>query len=235
MPVSTVRGKRVCQAVIALALGGLLAATYVEHEERQSVIRLAADDIQAAAKRLAKKYPFPPADCDLKHSPTDLDLLAQALVAVEQLATSRFETVIEQASVRIAVLIGLTVPDFSLGPGQISPSTVEAALQRGGNSSDTQKSGPDRQQIAYDLLQICQSHQLGVAVLKSLSELGTSPLNRDEIMRIAGAYNAQLTTPSREAALANYLYRELTYPVFQELKFRSLLAASANREAKNQE
>jgi len=237
MPARTKWSVRSAWALALMGLFGLTAA-YVDHAERESVISLAATDIQAAASQLAKNHRFTPADCGIDLPPGDFDLLAAALAAVEQLATGRVEIAAEAAIVRLAIVTGLGAPDFSLGPGQIRPSTVEAALLSADNSLSIGNRAHSRQQIAHDLLQDCKGHQLSVLVLTSLSKpkkAETNALNREDIMRIAGAYNAQLTTPSHEAALAHYLYRELTYQVFLELKFQALLAASADQTVNIQE
>lgn len=210
-------------AVILLALTGSIVVALIDHEERQSIVRLAATDIQAAAGKLAQLHPATFKTCPTSSPPGDLDLLADALAAVEQLGTSSFERAFEEAVVRLVSFTGSPAPDFSLGPGQIRPSTAQAAVRSASAPGTVEAMAPSRQHIAFDLLSDCASHELGVLVLKMLlrTQAATEEqLSRKTIMLLAGEYNAQTTSLTSEAAIANYLYRELTYQVFQEYKFR---------------
>ncbi|KUO63157.1 MAG: hypothetical protein APF80_14020 [Alphaproteobacteria bacterium BRH_c36] len=228
MPARAAWLKRAALVVILLALTGCVTLAYIDHDGRQSIIRLAATDIRAAASLLAQAHPAAPGTCTNSRQWSDLDLLADALAAVEQLGTSRFEHALETLLVRIASFIGWPAPDFSMGPSQIRPSTAEAALRSAGAAGAPAYPFPGRQQIARDLLCDCASHELGVLVLRMLLRKhpgSEAELSRETIMRLAGEYNAQVTSPTAEAAIANYLYRELTYQVFQELKFRLRRAA----------
>ncbi|MBU2583137.1 MAG: hypothetical protein KJ622_15620 [Alphaproteobacteria bacterium] len=205
-------------AAIATAIVGLF-----DHEERQSIAQLAGKDVPAAAGRLARKYPLRPENCPDAWQLDEYHLLAGALAAVERLNTSIIEHAVEAAVVRAAVLAGLPVPDFSIGPGQIRPSTAAAAVRKIGSAEpEATQLATGRPQIALELLSECASLDWGVAVLKMLSPprlAAAGEFSREAVMDLAGKYNSQFTAASNEAVVANYLYRELTYQVFQEYKF----------------
>lgn len=223
-------------AAILLVLAALTAFAYIEHENRQSIIRLSATNIQASAGRLAERYPIPVSQCRINEPLDDFNLLAGAVASVEQIATSSLERLFEYGIVHLAALTGLATPDFSLGAGQVRPTTAIAALEyeahAGGNSQRKKISQDD---IALDLLSRCRNHELTVLVLHKIADglieaekVGKArsgaqllrKFNRQFVMQIAAEYNAQVASLSPEAAIANYIYRELVYQVFQEFRFR---------------
>jgi hypothetical protein len=56
--------------------------------------------------------------------------------------------------------------------------------------------------------------------LAARNAVAIDKLKRAGIVELAGHYNGQVSAPTGEAVIANYLYRELAYQVFQELRFR---------------
>lgn len=223
MPASRTGAIRIVQTVLGLALAGLLITAYADHEARQSIVRLAASEIGQAGRRVSRTYPPAFKTCPNIHAPDEFDILADALAAVEQLGTGIIERSLETLIVRFFSAVRLPMPDLSLGAGQIRPSTVEEALQGAAAFSESLANDRDRRQIALALLERCENHKFGVLVVKMLAKPLSLPpdrLRREHITRLAGDYNAQISSPTNEAAIANYLYRELTYQVFQELRFQ---------------
>lgn len=211
-------------AAVLLALAALATLAYVDHEERQSIVGLVAKDVPAAAGRLAQRYPMPPKSCSIARPLDDHDLLAGALAAVESLNTGFLERNIEEVLVRLAVFARLPVPDFSIGPGQIRPSTAKAAIRDGkAGGLSPGDLGSAQQAIALQLLDPCSALDWAARILKGYEPAPAAPtgrLNREAVMDLAGKYNSQMMAATNEAVVANYLYRELIYQVFQEYKFR---------------
>ncbi|MGE0628002.1 MAG: hypothetical protein AB7O43_09285 [Hyphomicrobiaceae bacterium] len=215
------------QGAVAVAiLLGLLAALYgFGFDERQDVVRLAAKDIRAAGKELAARHRASRARCQAVRASDEFDALADAVIAVEMLGTGPVQRWLEGVLVRGAVLSGLPVWDLSVGPAQIRVSTAVAAA--GWAASERLASAgqgePDRNRIALELLSSCGARAWAGRVLMMLAsqlQAGPASLDRDAVLRLAAAFNGQETVPDKEAAIAHYVYRELVYQVFQEIRFR---------------
>jgi len=92
-----------------------------------------------------------------------LAVLMRAIMTVGTHASSGLERLVEATAIRGAVLLGMPVPDFSLGLGQIRPSTAIKALRSVGPPGTG--TAPPPPQVALRLLQPCDSLRIGIAVL----------------------------------------------------------------------
>ncbi|MBU2532295.1 MAG: hypothetical protein KKB37_06115 [Alphaproteobacteria bacterium] len=208
--------------VIALAFGALAVFHVIDVDERQRIIQLAATDVRAAGRRITANALKAPA-CEPARQGDDLSRLAEAVTIVETFASPRLERALEFLLVRTALLLWLPPPDFSIGPAQIRPSRAFEAARTGNAPSAASDSDKSAAAIAVDLLDRCSARRWARLVLRayaSASDARPGPLGRDEVVRLAAAYNGQRTTADDEAAVANYLYRELVYQVWQDLRFR---------------
>lgn len=216
-------------AVVLTLMLALVAVRYaLDAGERQDVIRLAATDLRLAGERLAADSLASRAQCHVARAEDDFDTLADAVIAVESIGTDPLQRWLEEMLVRGAALSGFPAWDLSVGPAQIRISTAVAAGGWAAVGEHWVES--DRNQIALDLLSDCGARKWGKHVLLMLAsqrQARQTALERDAIMRLAAEFNGQETVPDHEAAIAHYIYRELVYHVFQELRFRRQTGAVA--------
>ena len=150
---------------------------------------------------------------------SDIPRLMAAIQLVERQSRTAGRRLAEDTIVRGALALGLPVPDFSLGDGQVRVSTaLEAAkviapdLAAGGASG-----------IAARLLEPCANRDIGVVVLKWLDSEGgphsAQYMAHDDIVRLAKAYNGQSPSGRPDAALANAFYAEVVYQLYMSLAF----------------
>lgn len=162
-----------------------------------------------------------------KSGPSDLALLARALIVVERFATSDLERLGERYAVFGLTSVGLSAPDFSLGVGQIKVSSLKEALNSGyvidiGRAEDL---SDNSNELARQLFDPCIAHmaaELLVAKFVQLQRRGSKNFVRDDIVSIAAAYNGQSRESSLEGALSGAIYNELVYQIFLMYKFESL-------------
>jgi hypothetical protein len=151
--------------------------------------------------------------------------LAKALIAVEKVATSRLERWLEEVVVRSAVAVHVAPPDWSIGPAQIRISTALAAA-RETDAPATSFATVITHKVPFsvtDLLSACGAQRHAISVIRWIAarnNVGLLQLGRASIIEIASRFNGQVTVPTDEAAIANHIYREFVYQVFQELRFR---------------
>ncbi len=207
-------------AVVGMVLGG---AVIVDLEEREKFSRLVASNLHAASEQLSLNAEAAVAPCRvLMHGGDDITALADAFLAVESLSTGIVERKVEGWLVRLGHLTGLASPDFSIGPGQVRLSTAAAALHWG-TAHNWPVSPLSKRELSEQLLSVCGSRLMIRLILEMLiqkDEKSTTPLDRRSIASLARLYNGQATTSGDEGTVANHIYRELIYHVFQDLRFR---------------
>ncbi len=219
--------------IIGLLAVAIMAAHLVDVAERQSTFRLVAADPPAAARRLVALYAPARADCPDHAASRDLVLLARALIAVERFSTSRIERWSEALLVRGFRVLGMWPLDLSIGPGQIRTSTVRKAAAW--ESGPQLRAAISVDTIARELLTTCGAERWAVRVLAwhaADEQLNRQELSQDALHRLAARFNGQQPSASGEAAVAHYLYRELVYHVFQELRFQEAAMLTQIRMAR---
>ena len=213
---------------LALGIGAILAGVAVlDLERRQKLIRLVGADLRAASERLSAQVAIDLGHCPALSSRAEIGNLADAFIAVESLAASLPERTFEALLVDAARFAGVRLPDISIGPGQVRISTAMAAARRVA-LQQRELQGLTEQEVAELLLSRCGSRRLVALVLEMKMDkhaVPAVPLDRKSIGALASSYNGQETTSDDEAAMANLLYRELVYHVFQDLRFRRAAAA----------
>ena len=198
-------------AVVAMAgMVAFLAVMSLEYRVRQGrIYALAGRDPAMAAKRLLETFPPDGAACAAETVSRDGAALLTALEAVEGFATSPAERTAEAAVVLSAGFLRFEPPDLSYGPLQIRPSSVLLA---------TNASPP-----ITTLLDRCAARATARQVIERKLDrslgFGAS-LTRSEVLAIAALHNGQRHAErDAEQKLANRVYREIVYHLFQELRF----------------
>lgn len=202
-----------------MPLIALAVASGLDLAKRQSIIRLAYTDPALSADRLVPHLNLQRHDCPINRSLEDLDTFVEALISVEMLGTGRPQRELESLLVRGAILMGLPPPDLSIGPAQIRISTATAAA-----TDQLQEEIQPTAGIALQLLSACGARSWARLILKkaaSEKNIVTQPLRRADIDLLAGHFNGQKTYSNTESAIANYMYRELVYQVYQAIKFHA--------------
>ncbi len=208
------RGSMRRAAMLAVAAAGgvavLVAAMSLEYRIRQDrVYALAGRDPAAAAKRLLETFPPDGTVCAADDAGRDGAAMFTALEAVEGFAASPVERAVEMAIAFAARILRFEAPDLSYGPLQIRPSTVLKA---------TNLSPP-----VTALLDRCAARATARQVIERKLNLSLGAgvsLARPEVLAIAAFHNGQRHA-ERDAGhkLANRVYREIVYHLFQQLRF----------------
>lgn len=214
--------------IVAGVCIALAVAVVLDLERRQKLARLVGADMHAASEQLSARVASNVRRCGPAASRADIGNLSDAFIAVESLGAGWVERIVEAWLVRAGRLTGLALPDISIGPGQVRISTAVAAAQwAAAHHRDLLRLS--KQEVMERLLSVCGSRRLVVRVLEMLIDkggLGDGSLDRQSIARLARLYNGQETIDGNEAAIANHLYRELVYHVYQSLRFRRAASAS---------
>jgi hypothetical protein len=153
----------------------------------------------------------------------EFDILARAIVAVEELARTRLEQVLEAGAVKLFFAFGARAPDLSIGPGQIRVSTMKRALR---SISISGEGMPPEQEIANGLFDQCGALSAAKFIIEK--DIGAhlendGLLSRAEVLRIAKLWNGQSNRSAGEAAIANLRYRELVYQTFLAMRSKTML------------
>jgi hypothetical protein len=208
---------------------------YETHEQDRLLI-LSQGDPRVLAELLLAREAHSTPQCRLAWGPDDLDILVESITIVERFSTPTLERLAESAAIRAAVLIGLPVPDLSIGDAQIRVSAALKSLQE---ISPPRPSHLDRNGLALRLLDPCENRRLAASVLiwiAKRSGLGTDALDRTDILGIAAAYNGQ-APPHRVADLvAKQTYTRLVYHLHHAVRFallRKNLASEAQATSRN--
>ncbi len=199
--------------LVIVAIGGMaafLAVMSLEYSVRQGrIYALAGRDPALAAKRLLETFPPDGAVCAAENISRDSAALLSALEAVEGFATSPVERTAETVIATATRFLRFEPPDLSYGPLQIRPSSVLRAT----NASP---------RIAT-LLDRCAARATARQVIEREFDLSLgsgASLTRSEVFAIAALHNGQRHAErSVEHKLANHVYREIVYHLFQELRF----------------
>ncbi len=149
--------------------------------------------------------------------------LMSAITLAEQHGTTQFERAFEAVMVSGFDLLGQQPPDYSLGPGQIRPSTVIKALSALKPTDEAWQIGHST--VARRLLDPCWNHRFGVVVIRWIAaehHIDEMRLGRPEIRAIAISYNGDGSATSVEGWVASEVYAELVYHLYFQLRFHSL-------------
>jgi hypothetical protein len=205
-------------SIIALAMLSSLIIAYIHRSEIVYLVKTIDNDPTRAGQELAtaaaKDF-----NCDLQD--TEYLKLAQAIFAVERVASGYLKRGSSNFLVFLCLRFGFSPPDFSLGPGQIKVSTLRKA-----QSEDIKTVLKQDGARPWDIiLDSCRS--LGIAVMLLRDEMqiktdSTGLLPRSEVLRAAKLWNGQANPTSAEGAIANTRYRELVYQTFVSLRFLQL-------------
>ena len=155
--------------------------------------------------------------------PVDLVLLAKSLRLVEKFAVPKYRIWIENSLVNLALMLGLPIPDFSIGEGQVRISSVIKTLEN--PEVYSQKSNLLRNHIASSLLNRCSNFRYSLDIISDFLEkngIDGQRLSRSIILRVARNYNGQQNVKDAEAEVSNLVYRELVYNVYHYLRFNNL-------------
>jgi len=225
---------RPARAVIAAALwvcavlGMLLAIMAVRHEARRDgIYRAAATSPAEAAARIAETF-----GGSVCHPPRgdDMENALSALFALEQFGVSPLEREFEHLAATASRWLGFAPPDFSYGPGQIRLSRALVLMQE---DAALEARTPDAHDAAARLLDACTARPLARALVSVdvALQITAGVLNRDQVLAIARAYNAQGPARSADALLANRMYNAVAYHLV--LHFRYGAAARVRAAARN--
>ncbi len=199
--------------LVIVAIGGMaafLAVMSLEYRVRQGrIYALAGRDPALAAKRLVETFPPDGAVCAAENVSRDGAAILSALETVEGFATSPAERAAETVIATATRFLRFEPPDLSYGPLQIRPSSVRLA---------TNASPP-----ITTLLDRCVARATARQVIERKLDrslgFGAS-LTRSEVLAIAALHNGQRHAErDAEQKLANRVYREIVYHLFQELRF----------------
>lgn len=165
--------------------------------------------VAEAAQRIERyaSMALPSCFADLSQSPDTAAHLTKALVAVEYVAQSRIESLMESLFVRSTAGLGIEPGDYSLGPSQIRPSTVCRRLPHHQLCGTSARQG--RLQTA--LLDHCKNIGITLAVISRLleaQELNGAALDPGSVETLAGLYNGQQAS-RQEFQVYRALVREI--------------------------
>jgi hypothetical protein len=205
-------------SIIALAMLSSLIIAYIHKSEVAYFIKAIDEEPRRAGQKLAavaaKDF-----NCNLKNS--EYLKLAQAIFAVEQLASGPLKRGSSNFLIFLFLRFGFSPPDFSLGPGQIKVSTLRKAQSE--NIKTVLKQAGAR---PWDIiLDSCRSLDIAVMLLRDEMQIKADTsglLPRSEVLRAAKLWNGQASTASAEGAIANARYRELVYQTFVSLRFSQI-------------
>lgn len=206
--------------LLAFVLGGFHV---VDLYDRERLLTRHFGDLRKAAQLINESYGPDIASCSYIEEPDDLDRLVHALVTVESFATTKLERFVENALVRTALALSVAVPDFSLGMGQIRPSTVEKALANSGRGSLLEPS--HSLQMRYSLLEVCGNLRLARLVVVDIMEeqrLSSTRFDRQTVTNVAKKYNGHVEASSLASGFSHAVYNEVVFNLFQLYRFQSL-------------
>lgn len=149
----------------------------------------------------------------------DVEALARALITVESFATPSVQAWSKSAGVRLAMALGLHVPDLTYGPGRVRLSTARRVIgaEQGGVPVDDAG-------LALRLLDYCETKAVVTAMVTELlsDRLSGDRLDLMTVRRVARIYNGQADALTPEAAIAHETYNRLVYALFQQYRFEDL-------------
>jgi hypothetical protein len=212
-------------ACAAFVVAGLWIGHALDLAARDTALEQFVHDKGRGTARIALRYGLANGQCgDLPT--TDLFALARAFVTTESFATPWVEHWGKRVSVHAAALAGI-VPDMSLGPGRIRPSTAQRAI--------VDAPGDDVDQTAYRELPLgaltaklfgtCDSVRIAAIVLSAMRREHALPqeVDRAFVRRAAVIYNGQSTLArSLDANVSAEVYFQLVYAMFQHYRFSFL-------------
>lgn len=150
----------------------------------------------------------------------DVAALVRALVTVENIATPRLEAWGKAALVRVAVPLGLGVPDLTYGPGRVRLSIARAVLRNSGEGV------PADAVLAVQLLETCGAIRVVTALVGELVDPegagAAMPIDLAAVRKVARIYNGQALPTTAEAAVAHATYNSLVYALYQRYRFEAL-------------
>jgi len=208
--------------LIAAAIGLVLLAFAGEQTvHRGRIDRLVSDidkDAAAVAAKLAEQSPG--RDCRGAPQADEFERLARSLFTVESIAASWSERSFETTLTKAALALDMPVPDMSIGPGQIKPSTLKKALPDIARKAEW--AGEPFSGLAGHLLEDCTALPIAAAIIqhhfKALPD-EDGLLGRKEVMRIAELWNGQEKTLMPAGLVANARYKRLVYLIVLNLRF----------------
>jgi hypothetical protein len=198
----------------ALLAGGILAAEFAVLAMGANAGRAyvaAGGDASGAAHLIVAAAPQD--GCAGATLARDGDDAIAALWLVEQTANGVLWRLGKTVVLRVAVLVGAEPPDWTYGPMMIRLSRFRAT----GRHAD------------LDILDACSAKRAAKQIVLrdtgvDLDAVGV--LSRSDLLRVASRYNGQrdAVPATAEKRLADQIYNELVYHVFQELRFASRAA-----------
>jgi hypothetical protein len=215
------RPKGSMTVVAIVVVGGMavfLGAISLEYRIRQDrIYSLAAHDPATAARRLLELFPPDGTVCAAENLSRDGAAILTALEAVEGFSTSPAERTAETVVAFSARLLSVEPPNLSYGPLQIRPSAVRRAT----NVSPKINS----------LMDACAARSIARQIIERKLNLSLgleTSLTRSQVLAIAALHNGQ-RPPERNAEhkLANRVYLEIVYHLFQQVRFSIAARPSA--------
>jgi len=207
---------------IVFALG---AYEFIRHDRlRADAFREAAHSPAAAAERIAEIFGSRTGICHPLSARDDLDNLVSGLFALERFGVSPFEAALESWIARASLWLRLPPPDLSYGPGQIRLSRAialmdddTAAAPIKPTSNAHRRRAASRAEIAVALLDACFARAVARQLIEMALRSNPGPasarnvLDREQIVELAGVYNAQVKPADAKAALAHQLFNRIAY------------------------
>jgi hypothetical protein len=212
------RGMTVLAIVVVGGMAVSLGAISLEYRIRQDrIYSLAAHNPATAARRLLELFPPDSTVCAAENLSRDGAAILTALEAVESFSTSPAERTAETLVAFSAGLLSVEPPDMSYGPLQIRPSSVNRAT----NVSPEITS----------LMDTCAARSITRQVIERKLNLSLglgASLTRSQVLAIAALHNGQRHLErNAEHKLANRVYLEIVYHLFQQVRFSIAARPSA--------
>jgi hypothetical protein len=210
---------------LLLAVASALGLHLIEITDQDRYFDRSRGDMRALARLVSQRHGSSTVTCSASndYASGSSKTLMRSITLVETHLSSTAERLSEFAAVYLMSWLGLTVPDWSVGPAQIKPSTAIKAQDAADQVLET--GGQKLTHMALRLLEPCQNYQAGLLVLSSISKrnnITSHELTKSDILTITHAYNTGNGAVELEGRVAVHLYQNLVYHTYQELRSLTL-------------
>jgi hypothetical protein len=200
----------------------ILVVHFADVEQRSAELQRFLIDKNDGASQIISRYGMTNEQCPQIRA-GDVYRLALAFVTVESFATPYVESRTRGLVVEGANLVGVPIPDISIGPGRIRLDTARAALMRSVSLDLRPYKNLNDAELAEKLLERCYAAKVAALILEDvIRDTGrTSDALDLRLIRIAAKrYNGQSDRPrSLDGAISAAIYFDLIYEIFQHYRF----------------
>jgi hypothetical protein len=200
----------------------ILVVHFADVEQRSAELQRFLIDKNDGASQIILRYGMTNEQCPQIRA-GDVYRLALAFVTVESFATPTVESRTRGLVVEGANLVGVPIPDISIGPGRIRLDTARAALMRSVSPDLRPYRNLNDAELAEKLLERCDAANVAALILEDvIRDTGrTSDALDLRLIRIAAKrYNGQSDRPrSLDGAISAAIYFDLIYEIFQHYRF----------------